>query len=185
MTRTSAPVRRAVIYWLLPLGFILHDGEELVTMTTWVASHRGELEKISSLGALARRLVESVPASPVEVGFTIASELALLVIVTILATRRPDSRLLFYMYSASLGVFVAHALTHALQAIIFRGYVPGVISAVTVIPAVGIIVYRRLFTSGALTPRTALVATLAGAVVFVPVFMGFVAVARRVERVLF
>jgi hypothetical protein len=59
-----------------------------------------------------------------------------------------------------------------------------VISAVTVIPAVGITVYRRLFTSGALTVRTALVATLAGALVFLPLFAALVAIARRVERVL-
>ena len=75
--------------WLLPLGFILHDGEELVTMTNWIARHQDELEKIASLGAVARRLVESVPVSRVEVGVTIALELAVLVAVTGLATRRP------------------------------------------------------------------------------------------------
>jgi hypothetical protein len=36
------------------------------------------------------------------------------------------------------------------------------IAAVTVIPAVGIIVDGRLFMSGALTPRTALLATVCG-----------------------
>lgn len=185
MTRTSPPVPSAAIYWLFPFGFILHDGEELVTMTGWIARHQSELENISSVGAVARRLVESVPASRVEVGVTIALELALLVAVTSLATRRPDSRIRLYMYAALLGVFVVHAVAHALQVIVFRSYVPGVISAVTVIPAVGIIVYRRLFRSGALTPRTALVATLAGALVFLPLFAGLVAIAKWVERVLY
>jgi uncharacterized protein with HXXEE motif len=185
MGRAGPPMRPAAIYWLFPLGFIFHDLEELVTMTDWIARHQIELERISSLGAVARRLVESVPASPVEVGVTIALELALLLAVTSFATRRPDSRIRSYMYSAVLGVFVVHALTHALQVLVFRGYVPGMISAVTIIPAVGIIVYRRLFTSGALTPRTALVATLAGAVVFLPVFAGLVAIARRIDRILY
>lgn len=154
-------------------------------MTDWIARHQDELEKISLLGPLARRLVESVPVSPVQVGVTILLELAVLVTVTSLATRRPDSQIRLYMYAAVLGVFVVHALSHALQVLIFRGYVPGVISAVTVIPVVGIIVYRRLFTSTALTQRTALAATLAGAVVFLPLFAGLVAIARRVERILF
>jgi hypothetical protein len=169
----------------LPLGFTLHDAEEFVTMTSWMARHQGELETISSLHPLARRLVQSVPVSRAEVGLTILLELAVLVTVTTLATRRPASRVPLNMYTALLGVFVIHAFTHALQVLIFRGYVPGVISAVTVIPAVGIIVYRRLFTSRALTPRNALVAALAGAVVFLPLFAGLVAIARRVERVLF
>jgi hypothetical protein len=49
--------------WLLPLGFILHDAEELVTMTDWIARHENELEQIAALGVVARRLVESVPVS--------------------------------------------------------------------------------------------------------------------------
>jgi hypothetical protein len=154
-------------------------------MTDWIAHHQNELDEVASLGVVARRLVESVPVSRVEVAVTIALELAVLVAVTALATRRPASRLGLFMYAALLGVFVVHALTHALQVFLFRSYVPGVISAVTVIPAVGIIVYRRLFTSRVLTLRTALVATLAGAVVFLPLFAGLVAIARRVERVLF
>lgn len=184
MIHKSPTVRAATVYWLLPLGFILHDVEELLMMTDWIARHQQELEEIASLGDVARRLVQSVPVSRVEVGVTIGLELVVLVAVTVLATRRPDSRLRLFTYAALLGIFVVHALTHALQVFLFRSYVPGVVSAVTVIPAVGIIVYRRLFTSGALTLRTALVATLAGALVFLPLFTGLVALARRVERVL-
>lgn len=183
--RTIQPVSPAAILWLLPLGFIVHDGEELVTMAVWIERHQAELRRISSLGAMARRLVESVPTSQIEVAATIALELALLVAVTSLAVRRPDSRIRLYLYSAFFGVFVVHALTHTLQVIIFRDYVPGLMSAMTVIPAVGVIVYRRLFASGALTPRTALVAMCAGAVVFLPLFAGLVAIARRVDRFLY
>jgi hypothetical protein len=182
--RTIQPVRPAAVLWLLPLGFILHDGEELVTMAAWVERHQEELRRISSFGAVARRLVEAVPTSQVEVAATIALELALLVAVTRLAACRPDNRIRLYVYSALLGVFVAHALTHTLQVIIFRDYVPGLISAMTIVPAVGVIVYPRLFASGALTPRTALAAMCAGAAVFLPVFAGLVAIARRVDRFL-
>ena len=119
-----------------------------------------------------------------EVAVAIALELVLLVAVTLWLVRRPDSRIRLYSYVALLGVLVVHALTPALQVIIFGGYVPGVISAVTVVPAVGTIVYQRLFTSGAVTIRTALLATVAGATVFVPVFVGLVALARRVDRAL-
>jgi hypothetical protein len=182
VTHSGPAVRATATYWLLPLGFILHDAEEFVTMTDWIGRHHDELEKIAALGPLARRLVQSVPVSRAEVGVTMFLELAALVAVTGLATRRPDSRMRLYPYSALLGVFVVHAFTHALQVFIFHSYVPGVISAVTVVPAVGLIVYHRLFTDTALTPRIALAATLGGAAVFLPLFAWFVAVARWVER---
>ena len=181
MAHTIASKRPTTFLWLLPLGFILHDGEELMTMSRWIARHQNELQRMSSFGGVARRLVESAPSSEVEIAFSIAVELAVLLAVTGLAISRPDSRNRLYAYSALLGVFVAHALTHTLLVMVFYGYVPGAISAVTIIPAVGIIVYRRLFTSGALTPRMAIATTAAGAVVFLPLFGALLALARRVD----
>jgi hypothetical protein len=43
--------------WLLPIGFILHDGEELLTMVAWMEQHRAELERRSSRSPLLSRLI--------------------------------------------------------------------------------------------------------------------------------
>jgi hypothetical protein len=33
-----------IALWLLPVGFVLHDGEELLTMVDWIARHQEELD---------------------------------------------------------------------------------------------------------------------------------------------
>jgi hypothetical protein len=170
-------VRRTV--WLLPIGFVVHDGEELVTMAAWIAEHRSTLDRVASLGPVFRRIVETVPARQSDIAWTIAFELLVLIAATAAVARNPGRRAAIFIYAGLLGVFVAHALTHAGQAVLFRGYTPGVISAVTVVPAVGIVIYRHLFAARLLTPWQAALAAVAGALVFLPSFAGLVAIARR------
>jgi hypothetical protein len=170
--------------WLLPAAFVLHDAEELLTMVGWLASHRVELEQWSSRNVALRRLVESVPSSNREVAITMVIELAFLIAVTAFASRSGGRRSPFYIYAAALGAFVLHASTHALQAVVFAGYVPGVVTAASIIPAVGVVLYGILLRRGLLSIKAALTTATIGIVVLVPLFMLFVRVARRVDGML-
>jgi hypothetical protein len=47
-----------IALWLLPVGFVLHDGEELLTMVDWIARHQEELDAMvvaRSSAAVLRR----------------------------------------------------------------------------------------------------------------------------------
>jgi Protein of unknown function with HXXEE motif len=159
-------VRRAL--WLLPLAFIVHDGEEILTIPGWIARNRSVLDRFASTDPLARRIVENLAATTGAVTGAVLAELVVVLLATFAAQRRLHIGPALYAYTAVLGVFFLHSLTHVGLAATMRGYTPGVISAILVIPPVSIVVYRRLFSAGLLTWRSATLSAAAGAVLVVP-----------------
>ena len=167
MTAKTAP-------WLLPIGFILHDGEELLTMVTWMEQHRPARTLVVAESD-AESTDRNRPSTRKEVVVTMASELTLLFVVTVVAARDGRRRLPLYLYSALLGVFVA---------VIFGGYVPGVVTATTILPIVGIVTYRALLRRDLLSVNAAVITAIVGAAVFVPLFALFVRLARSIDAAL-
>jgi hypothetical protein len=164
--------------WLLPIGFVLHDGEEMLTMPHWITAHQADLAQISNFNWATRLAVATVPKTAFEIAMAIALEALVIIAVTAAFSWYPRSRMATYAFSGLLGVFVAHSVTHAIQPIIFRRYTPGAVSGMTVIPILGVILYRHLFAAKLLNPRTAVAATIIGALVFMPLFGGIVSIAR-------
>jgi Protein of unknown function with HXXEE motif len=159
--------------WLLPIAFAIHDGEEVLTMPAWIAAHGPDLERVARLGTLPRRAIEHLPDTTEKVLVAASFELLVLIAATALATRYPRRAWAMSLYAALLGIFVAHSVTHALlSVVVFPGYTPGVVSALIVIPLAGLIIYRRLISTGLLTVRRAVTATIVGAILFVPLFVG-------------
>jgi hypothetical protein len=156
------------VVWVLPLAFAIHDGEEILTMPGWIARNRPVLDRIADTGALARRVVENLASTTSAVTSAVLAELAVILLVTFVAQRRPHSGPTMYAYAAMLGVFFLHSLTHVGSAIVLRGYTPGVISAILVIPPASIYVYRRLLSAHLLTWRSAAWSAAAGAALVVP-----------------
>jgi Protein of unknown function with HXXEE motif len=156
------------VLWLLPLAFIVHDGEEILTIPGWIARNRSVLDRIANTDPLARRVVENLATTTSAVTGAVLAELGVILLVTFVARRRPHRGLAMYAYAAILGVFVLHSLTHVGSAIMLRSYTPGVISAILVVPPASIFVYRRLFSAGLLTWRSAALSAAAGAALVVP-----------------
>ena len=90
-------------------------------------------------------------------------------IMTAIAAGNFQSRPWLFVYSGLLGVFVLHAATHVFQVVIFGGYIPGLITALTVIPAVGSATYRR-FDHRIIDAAAAVTTSVVAAVAFVPLF---------------
>jgi hypothetical protein len=166
--------------WLLPLAFLIHDGEEILTMPGWIAAHRPLLERIAHTGATARRVVDNLPTTTAQVAVAVAVELAVLLLATVLVSREPRPGFAAYFYAAALGVFTAHSLTHVGQTLLLGGYTPGVVTAAVVVPPAGVYLYRRLFEAGLLSRPGAVLAALAGAAGIVPLLL----TAHRLGRML-
>ena len=164
-----ASLRAAV--WLLPLAFVIHDGEEILTMPGWIAEHRPLLERIARTGAPARRVVDNLPTTTAQMAVAVAVLLALLLLATVLFSRGPRPGFALYLYAAALGVFTAHSLTHLGQTLLLGVYTPGVVTAVLIAPAAGVYLYKHLFEAGLLTRRSAWLSGLAGAVGIVPLLL--------------
>ena len=157
--------------WLLPLAFVIHDGEEILTMPRWIAEHRPLLERIAHTGAPARRVVDNLPTTTAQVAVAVAVELAVLLLATVLFSRGPRPGPALYFYAAALGVFTAHSLTHLGQTLLLGAYTPGVVTAVLIVPAAGVYLYKRLFEAGLLSRRSAWLSGFAGAVGIVPLLL--------------
>jgi hypothetical protein len=170
VTRTSS---------LFPVAFVIHDGEELLTMQAWIAGHRPALDALAARNAWTRTAVDALPVTFSATAVAIGLELLVIVLATIAFTRNPRQGASRSIYAALLGVFTGHSLTHVLQALYFAGYTPGVVTAVVVIPPFSVVIYRALFRSAVLTRRAAIVSALAGAAVFLPLFIGLLSLARQ------
>jgi hypothetical protein len=169
-TRTQDAGRPSLsrVLWLLPAVFVIHDGEELLTMPGWVAAHRPELERLAGLGETTAEMVRSLPTTTAQAAVAIGLILLLFVSVTAGASASCRRGPWLYAYACLLGVFSLHTFTHVAQAIYFGGYVPGLFGAVTAIIPGALYVYRRLFRAGLLTPKEAALTALLGFALFIP-----------------
>lgn len=112
------------LFWLLPLVFVVHDGEELFTMPAWLAAHRSMLDAIAAGSPFAARIVATAPTSTARAAVAIGLVFALLLVVTTGVTLG-RARAWFLAYCSLLGLLFLHVFTHVAQAVFFRSYVPG------------------------------------------------------------
>ena len=166
------------LYWVLPAAFALHDSEELATMPVWVASHRNDLEVLLLRVGVADATA-ILPTTFVRSGIAIGCMFVLFVVVTAGVWCRPASRLWRICYGGLLGGFFLHAFTHVAQSIAFRGYTPGVVTAVLVVAPASVFIYRSLTRRGALDRGPTAVAAVVAFLLFVPVAMLAFSVAAR------
>lgn len=156
------------VLWLLPFVFIIHDGEELLTMPGWIASHQQELNQFAQLNETAAEAVRSLPVTTTRAAVSIGLILVLFVVVTIGATISNRRGFWLYAYACLLGVLFLHVFTHIAQAIIFSGYVPGLIGAVLAVIPGALYIYKRLFEAELLTWKSATVTALIGFGLLIP-----------------
>ena len=175
-----AAVRRVV--WLLPAAFIVHDGEELWTMAGWIRAHESLLHRVAETGALPRLAVANLPTTTRQVGVAILVVLFVLVAAIGALWRRPERRGALFLYAALLGAFAAHSLSHVGLTMALHEYTPGVVTAIVVIPPSGLAVYRRLFRSTLLTPKSALLTAAAGLTLVFPFLLAAHFIGRLVAR---
>ncbi|MGB7923544.1 MAG: HXXEE domain-containing protein [Pyrinomonadaceae bacterium] len=154
--------------WLLPAIFIIHDGEELLTMPGWIASHQQELDRLARMSDTTAEMVRSLPATTSQAAVAIGLILLLFVVVTTGASIYGKRGFWLYAYASLLGVLFLHVFTHIAQAILIGGYVPGLVGAVVAIIPGALYIYRRLFEAKLLTLRSAAVTALIGFALFIP-----------------
>jgi hypothetical protein len=158
----------ARVLWLLPIVFIIHDGEELLTMAGWVVRHQQTLDQFARMNKIAAEMVRSLPTTTAQVAVAIGFILLLFVVVTAGASMSRKRGFWLYAYASLLGVLFLHVFTHIAQAILIGGYAPGVIGAVVAIIPGALYLYKRLFEAKLLTVKSAAITALIGFALFVP-----------------
>lgn len=115
---------------LFPLAFIIHDGEEILVQHKWMLTHKDSL--IARFPMLRSALEHLSRMSTKAFTIAVLEELALILIASacVVAGIPFATEVWTIMFMA----FSIHLLIHVGQGIITRGYVPGLITSVIMLP---------------------------------------------------
>ena len=119
---------------LLPLIFLIHDGEEIVTMSAWVERNRHRLpDRIVALHGGRQQF-----------SIGVLFVFLLVIAVSVVGERARSSRTALHIYLVGLSALFVNVWTHVGQSLVFRGYTPGIVTAVLVVLPYSAAVYREM-----------------------------------------
>jgi len=121
-----------VLYFILPLpvAFVVHDTEEILTQKKWMKSHKdGLLKKFPKMSDKIEQL-----SSLGTVGFSIAALEELVFLLLCTCNALVEGPFCVEIWAALFMAFSFHLLIHIAQAIAVKGYVPGLISSIVILP---------------------------------------------------
>lgn len=155
--------------WAAPVVFAVHDGEELLTIVPWLRAHRAVLPGIM------QPLAELTTS---QLALAMAVLFAGLVVAAVHGARRARRGARSILFLLLAGALVGNGLTHVGQALVFRGYTPGLATALLVVLPYGLALGRRL-TSARLLSAVAWIGFVAlGMVLQVPIILATLLLAR-------
>ena len=123
-------ITSTVLYLLFILAFIIHDGEEIAVEQKWLLAHAETLrEKHPKL----RRMLNHLRKMNTK-AFTIAvlEELIMLVVITVYVFWGGPYAV--ELWTAVFIAFSIHLIVHIGQLIVVRGYVPGFVTSILLLP---------------------------------------------------
>lgn len=162
--------------WLLPVTFLIHDGEEILTVAGWSARHRATLLHRFRRFAFVRRMVAETDMSTAQ--FAAAVGCVLVFVLSGNLGYGLGGRYGLFWFAAVVGAMFGNVLTHTGQSLILGRYTPGVVSAWVVLLPYTLYTFHRLLAAGLVTVGELFLAGLAGGVVIMALLRPIFAVAR-------
>jgi hypothetical protein len=146
--------------WAAPAVFLTHDAEEIATIAPFLRAHRSQLPAIVEPIA---DVTTSQLTTPVLILF-----LGILAATAHGAWRTRHGKIsLFFLIVA--GMLVGNAITHLAQAIYFRDYTPGLITALLIVLPYGIGLGNKLESDKLARRRTWVSVIALGVILQIPV----------------
>ena len=120
------------LFWIIsfPLAFIIHDGEEIIVLHKWMLAHKEGI--VQKFPRAKRIIVHLSNLSTKAFAIAVLEELILLLFATayILIGGVYATELWIALFMA----FSIHFVIHIAQGIFIRGYVPGLVSSILMLP---------------------------------------------------
>ncbi|MCX7710757.1 MAG: HXXEE domain-containing protein [Clostridia bacterium] len=131
-----------LMVWLTLLVFVIHDSEEILTMEKWAADNISRLPDF---------IKDAAQINTAQFAMAVLLLFVIGLLVAGLTTRYGVESTYFKAYIFVAVLLLVNAITHVLQAVVFRGYIPGVVT--TIIPLLPFTVYAvfRLIREGYLS----------------------------------
>ena len=112
------------LLWLFPVVFMVHDFEEIIMIPSWMRKNREII--LARFPQIGKRLLSRFGnlSGP---GFSVAvlEEFLLISLLTFLSVRYS----LFNLWTGLMLVFWLHLFVHVIQFLIFRAYIPAIVTA--------------------------------------------------------
>lgn len=161
----------SLLVWLLPLCWLIHSIEEIIMIDRWEMGREVEHRVIARHSILARGVlyIHSISRGPFIVA---ASLIGLLVVGATVAGTINVEGTGGWLYAMVLGGMFIRGFLHLGEAIVLRGYTPGILSGLFVVIPGAWFIYYRLFDIKLLDFSTAVLTSLVGIFVFVPAVIG-------------
>src|SRR5699024_3572560 len=143
----------STVVWLLPILFMIHDFEEIMMVIAWRKRNEQKLKSIKKQPFGSARSTASLSCGVFE-------EFLLLSVLSFVSLYY-DSFLVFY------GIFFAyafHLFFHIVLSMLFKGYVPGIITAAIQLPLCVYLLWW-IYISIPITLVEAIITSVAGTVV--------------------
>jgi hypothetical protein len=156
--------------WAAPLVFLVHDGEELLTIVPWLRAHRAVLP------ATVQPLADITTSQLALAMFVLFAGLLFAAIHGVHGARQGTRSVPFLLLA---GALVGNGLTHLGQALLFRGYTPGLVTALLVVLPYGYGLGRRLAAHRMLTGGAWAGFVALGVVLQVPIIVATLLLAHR------
>lgn len=114
----------------LPLAFVLHDAEEIAVQGRWIRAHGAELAQcFPKFRAIIARLSTLCTGA-----FAIAAAEELVVLLAATAYVLVGGAWATEVWGALFLAFSLHLIIHVVQAAMVRGYVPGLVTSLLLLP---------------------------------------------------
>jgi hypothetical protein len=125
--------------------FALHELEEYVTVLPWLRDNQNVLPTF---------LAGAVPTSAAFVLVAGAMFFLIFLAVASLIIGNPERRLWHVVFTVLVLARLENGLVHVVQASLFHGYTPGVVTAIVIVIPMSLLVLRELFGGGMVSKRS-------------------------------
>ncbi|KAB2334414.1 HXXEE domain-containing protein [Cytobacillus depressus] len=155
------------VIWLFPIIFMFHDLEEIITIESSMNAHKNRKAPFVKLTLKMREKLGSTAAQ-----LSISATWILLIIsfTTLMTAHFSLNGGGFLLYTAILNLYILQAIMHIVQSIFFKGYTPGIITALFLLIPYCLLAYNSLFQYG-LIDWHLIFASLPVSLVMLPVFL--------------
>ncbi|MNH99886.1 hypothetical protein D3C73_526680 [compost metagenome] len=132
-------IDQSSLLWLLPILFMFHDFEEILTVESWGIKHGPGVEAALSAGKWNpyRSMLRMTTRN-------FAADVLFVYILVVAVTGAAVFFSFYWLYLAVLAVFLLHVFTHLGQSIVLKIYTPGVVTAVLVAFPYSLYAFYRL-----------------------------------------
>lgn len=131
------------LIWLLPIIFIFHDLEEIITIESSMSANKGNYPKTNFV-RLALRMRGKLGSTAAQLAVSATWILLFISFITLMTAHFSSNGGGFLLFTAILNLFVLQAFMHIVQTIMFRGYTPGIMTSLFLLIPYCLLTYNIL-----------------------------------------